>query len=63
LEPEEEGFLKNDGFALTGMSGGEEETCRVARFLLVKHTKTGKNILKFPQNIPNVYKLYQMAVK
>jgi hypothetical protein len=45
---------------------------RVARYFLVQHTKTGKNIpnmepwVKFtewPQNIPNGRKINQMAVK
>jgi hypothetical protein len=35
----------------------------VARFFLVQHTKTGKNIPKLPQNIPKGQKIYEVAVK
>jgi hypothetical protein len=35
----------------------------IARFFLVQHTKTGKNIPKLPQNVPNCHKIYQIAVK
>jgi hypothetical protein len=30
---------------------------------LAQHTKTGENILKWPQNSPNGHKVYQMVVK
>jgi hypothetical protein len=41
----------------------EAISCRVARFFLVLHTKTGKIYTKIPYTIPNGYKIYQMASK
>jgi hypothetical protein len=35
---------------------------RVARFFLVRDTKTGKNT-KLTQNIPNGHKIHEMSVK
>jgi hypothetical protein len=34
----------------------------VARFFLGQYTKTRKNIPKRPQNVPNGYKIYEMAI-
>jgi hypothetical protein len=42
---------------------------KVARFVLVQYTKTGKiyqmatNYTKWPQNMPNGHKIYEMASK
>jgi hypothetical protein len=34
---------------------------RVARFFTVQHTKTGKKIPKWPQNVPTCQKIYLLA--
>jgi hypothetical protein len=55
-----------------GLADSRTYACRVtrvARYLLVKHTKIGKiykitiKNTKWPQNIPNGHKIYQMTLK
>jgi hypothetical protein len=51
-------------FLLIPKIGGVNVMTRVARFFLVKHTKTGKYIYtKFPHTLPNGHKIYLIAVK
>jgi hypothetical protein len=57
--------LRFKKFALSGYGKmlQRRSQIRIARFFLVQHTKTGKNIPNNHKNIPNVYKIYEMAVK
>jgi hypothetical protein len=41
----------------------ESVRIRVARFFLVQYTKMGVKYTKLPQNIPDIHRIYQMAVK